>query len=209
LALQSQFGPWPTSMKLSVSLRSVALLGRVISSSQGLYLYTNTEKRTHTNTKPTIPASERVKKVHALDRSATVTGCLPDQTDFFLINRYISYRSSNFCLPMTQNEILEVLLSMKQPYSMQHNFLLLHLHSESHQVEAEGQKGCQFSSAMLHWSICRDPYTFLPRIEPVRCKRPLSGPSLSLSRMGKGKLCNLKTSIWFKLFKLALNNKFT
>jgi hypothetical protein len=40
-------------MKLSVSLQlldlgqSVGLLGRVISSSQGLYLYTNTEKRTH------------------------------------------------------------------------------------------------------------------------------------------------------------------
>jgi hypothetical protein len=46
------------SMKLSVSLQlldlrqSVGLLGRVISSSQDLYLYTNTEKRTHnTNTK--------------------------------------------------------------------------------------------------------------------------------------------------------------
>jgi hypothetical protein len=45
------------SMKLSVSLQlldlgqSVGLLERVISSSQGLYLYTNTEKRTHnTNT---------------------------------------------------------------------------------------------------------------------------------------------------------------
>jgi hypothetical protein len=45
-------------MKLSVSLQlldlgqSVRLLGRVISSSQGLYLYTNTEKRAHnTNTK--------------------------------------------------------------------------------------------------------------------------------------------------------------
>jgi hypothetical protein len=41
------------SMKLSVSLQllnlghSAGLLGRVISSSQGLYLYTNTEKRTH------------------------------------------------------------------------------------------------------------------------------------------------------------------
>jgi hypothetical protein len=52
-------GPRPTSMKLSVSLRffflnrrqSVGLLGWVISSSQGLYLYTNTEKRTYTNTK--------------------------------------------------------------------------------------------------------------------------------------------------------------
>jgi hypothetical protein len=51
----SPSGPRPTSMKLSVSLRfffpslrqSVGLLGRVISSSQGLYLYTNTEKHTH------------------------------------------------------------------------------------------------------------------------------------------------------------------
>jgi hypothetical protein len=34
---------------------SVGLLGRVISSSQGLYLYTNTEKRTHTNTKYRCP----------------------------------------------------------------------------------------------------------------------------------------------------------
>jgi hypothetical protein len=43
-------------MKLSVSLRftkfrhSVGLLGQVISSSQGLYLYTNTETYTHTQT---------------------------------------------------------------------------------------------------------------------------------------------------------------
>jgi hypothetical protein len=63
---------------------SVGLLGRVISSSQGLYLYTNTEKRTYTHKhqtsmpwvwfEPTIPASERAKTVHALDSSATVTG---------------------------------------------------------------------------------------------------------------------------------------
>jgi hypothetical protein len=59
LALQPQFGPRPTSMKLSVSLRffldlrqSVGLLGRVISSSQGLYLYTNTEKHTYTHKHP-------------------------------------------------------------------------------------------------------------------------------------------------------------
>jgi hypothetical protein len=59
----SPSGPWPTSMKLSVSLRSfflnlnqsVGLLGRVISSSQGLYLYTNIEKSTDTNTKHPCP----------------------------------------------------------------------------------------------------------------------------------------------------------
>jgi hypothetical protein len=35
--------------------QSVGLLGRVISSSQGLYLYTSTEKRTYTNTKHPCP----------------------------------------------------------------------------------------------------------------------------------------------------------
>jgi hypothetical protein len=62
LALQPQFRPWPTSMKLTVSLpffldlrQSVGLLGPVISSSQGLYLYTNTEKRTHTHTNTNHP----------------------------------------------------------------------------------------------------------------------------------------------------------
>jgi hypothetical protein len=88
LALQPQFGPWPTSMKFSVlfgllDLRhSVGILGWVISSSQGLHLYTNTGKRTYKRQtskpwvgfEPTIPASERAKTVHALDCSATVTG---------------------------------------------------------------------------------------------------------------------------------------
>jgi hypothetical protein len=49
------FVPWSTPMKLSVHFglqdfrHSVGLLGRVISSSQGLYLYINTEKRTYTH----------------------------------------------------------------------------------------------------------------------------------------------------------------
>jgi hypothetical protein len=62
---------------------SVGLLGRVISPSQGLYLYINTEKRTHTHTlnihalygiRTHGTTSERAKTVHALDSSATVTG---------------------------------------------------------------------------------------------------------------------------------------
>jgi hypothetical protein len=70
---------------LHVNLRqSVGLLGWVISSSQGLYLYTDTEKRTHIHKhqtsmpwvgfEPKIPASEWAKTVHALGRWATVTG---------------------------------------------------------------------------------------------------------------------------------------
>jgi hypothetical protein len=96
------FFPWRYSPNLGLGLppwnspfhfgfpdlrQSVGLLGRVISSSQGLYLYSNTEKRTHIHNYwtsmpwvgfvPTIPASEGVKTVHALDRSATVTDITP------------------------------------------------------------------------------------------------------------------------------------
>jgi hypothetical protein len=52
----------------------------MISASQGLYLYTNTEKRIHihiyalSGIEPMIPASEQTETVHALDRSVTVTG---------------------------------------------------------------------------------------------------------------------------------------
>jgi hypothetical protein len=90
LALYPQFWPWPISMKFSVhfgllDLRHlVGLLGRVISSLQGLYLYTNTGKRAYTyrhqtsmpwvGSEPMILASDRAKTVRALDRSATLTG---------------------------------------------------------------------------------------------------------------------------------------
>jgi hypothetical protein len=65
--------------------QTVGLLGRVLSSPQGLYLNTGQHKhRINTYTyptsmpcvgfEPTIPASERAKTVDALDRSATGTG---------------------------------------------------------------------------------------------------------------------------------------
>jgi hypothetical protein len=68
-----------------IILRAVKLLERVISSSQGLYLNTGQQKHRintyiyqpsmpYVGFEPTIPASERAKTVHALDRSATVTG---------------------------------------------------------------------------------------------------------------------------------------
>jgi hypothetical protein len=68
-----------------IILQTVELLGRVISSSQGLYLNTGQHKhKVNTYTlqtympfvgfEPTIPASERAKTVRVLDRSATVTG---------------------------------------------------------------------------------------------------------------------------------------
>jgi hypothetical protein len=67
---------------LLIILQKAGLLGRVISSSQGLYLNTRQHKH-RINTyqtsmpcvglEPTIPASERGKTFHALDRSATVT----------------------------------------------------------------------------------------------------------------------------------------
>jgi hypothetical protein len=68
-----------------IILQMVGLLGRVISSSQGLYLNIGQHKHrinsyTHqpfipcVGFEPTISASERAKTVHALDRSVTVTG---------------------------------------------------------------------------------------------------------------------------------------
>jgi hypothetical protein len=66
------------SMTVSVSLQfldlgqSVGILGRVISSLQGLYLYTNTQKRTH-HPCPEWDSNLRLKTVYALDRSAAVT----------------------------------------------------------------------------------------------------------------------------------------
>jgi hypothetical protein len=89
LWLYSPIQALAASMKISVSLQllepgeSVGLLGQVISSSQGLYLYTNTEKphtaqainiHAQSEIEPTVPASTRTKTVHALDRSATETG---------------------------------------------------------------------------------------------------------------------------------------
>jgi hypothetical protein len=78
-------GPWPLIQFRNHFSRTVGLLGRVINPSQGLYLNTGQHKHriyayTHqTSTpslgfQPTIPASVRVKAVHALDRAAIVTG---------------------------------------------------------------------------------------------------------------------------------------
>jgi hypothetical protein len=64
--------------------QSVGLLGREISSSQGLYLHREQHKHnkpTHISMprvgfEPKIPAFERAKAVHALGRAATVTGLI-------------------------------------------------------------------------------------------------------------------------------------
>jgi hypothetical protein len=68
--------PWnfPFHFSLLDLGHSVGLLGRVISSSQGFYLLTNTEKRTYTNTKhpcpewDSNPRSRRTKRKHATAR---------------------------------------------------------------------------------------------------------------------------------------------
>jgi hypothetical protein len=81
--LYSPLGPWLLLLSFIITLQTVGHLGRVISSSQGLYLNTGQHKhRINTYTKhpclvlfePMFPASERAKTVHASDRSATVTG---------------------------------------------------------------------------------------------------------------------------------------
>jgi hypothetical protein len=83
--LYSPLVPWSLIFQFHDHLQTVGLLGWVISSSQGLYRNTGQHKhrinictyRTsmpYVRFEPTIPASERAKTVHALDRSATVTG---------------------------------------------------------------------------------------------------------------------------------------
>jgi hypothetical protein len=73
------------SVKRSVSLQflnlrhSAGLLGLVISPSQGRYLTQTQNKHKQTSMprvgfEPAIPAFERAKTVHALDRAATVIG---------------------------------------------------------------------------------------------------------------------------------------
>jgi hypothetical protein len=81
LALQPLSGPWPTSMKLSVSLglldliHSVGLLGRVICSSQGLTC-TQTQKNAHTNTNTKHPCPEWVRIHDPGFRASEDSACL-------------------------------------------------------------------------------------------------------------------------------------
>jgi hypothetical protein len=92
LALQP---PWALASAFSfvIILQTVGLFGRVISPSHGFYLNKGQHKHrinTYTHQKsmpcvgfePTISASERAKTVHALDRSATVTGSEFDLSKF-------------------------------------------------------------------------------------------------------------------------------
>jgi hypothetical protein len=87
MALPAHSGPRPIIHFRNHFSQTVGLLGRVISPSQGRYLHTGQHKHrinayTHQTSmpwlgfEPTIPASERTKTVHALDRAATATGLL-------------------------------------------------------------------------------------------------------------------------------------
>jgi hypothetical protein len=86
MALPAHSGPSTRIQFRNHFSQTAGLLGRVISSSQGLYLNTGQHKhRINTYThqismprvgfEPTILASKRAKTVHALERAATMTGC--------------------------------------------------------------------------------------------------------------------------------------
>jgi hypothetical protein len=85
MALPAHSGPRPLFQFRNHFSQAVGFLGEVISPSQGRYL--NTRQHKHrinayihqtpmpwVGFEPKIPASERAKTFHALDREATVTG---------------------------------------------------------------------------------------------------------------------------------------
>jgi hypothetical protein len=85
MALPAHSGPWPLIQFRNHFSRTIGLLGRVFNPSQGLYLNTGQHKHrisayTYQTSmpwvgfEPTVPASEREKRVHDFDRAATVTG---------------------------------------------------------------------------------------------------------------------------------------
>jgi hypothetical protein len=87
MALPAHSGPWPLIQFRNHFSQTAGLLGRVISSSQGLYV--NTGQHNHrinaytlqtsmpcVRFEPTFPASVRAKTVHALDRATTLTGSI-------------------------------------------------------------------------------------------------------------------------------------
>jgi hypothetical protein len=84
MALPTNSGLRPLIQFCNHFSQTVTLLGQVISPSQGRYLNAEHKHRINTYThqtsmpwvgfEPTIPASERAKTVHALDRAATVIG---------------------------------------------------------------------------------------------------------------------------------------
>jgi hypothetical protein len=87
MALSAHSAPWTLIQFRNHFSQSVGLLGRVISPSQGRYLNTGQHKHrinayTHQTSMPwvgfesTIPVSQRMKTVYALDRAATVKGSL-------------------------------------------------------------------------------------------------------------------------------------
>jgi hypothetical protein len=80
--LYSPLGHWPLIFSFMILLQTVGFLGPAINSSQGLYLNTGQHKhRINTSQtsihymgfEPMIPASERAKTEHALDRMSAIT----------------------------------------------------------------------------------------------------------------------------------------
>jgi hypothetical protein len=108
----AQFRPWPPPWNFSVSLQLLnlgqppGLLGQVISSSQGLYLYTNTEKRAHnTNIHARCGIRTHEHSVRASEGSLRLRtlGCRDRHTEDYLYtySQFLSLLSRPLCLHVT------------------------------------------------------------------------------------------------------------
>jgi hypothetical protein len=128
--LYSPLGLWPLMFSFMIILQTVGLLGRVITSSQGLYLNTGQHKHrinryTYQTSvpcvgfEPMISASERAKTVHALDRSATVTGWVTN----YSVN--IIQKSWELLVPVSAGVCQENIIFIFLSYLIQSDFLSL------------------------------------------------------------------------------------
>jgi hypothetical protein len=84
MALPAHSGPWPLIQFRNHFSQTVGFLGRVISPSQGRYLRTAQTSMPQAGFEPTIPASERAKTAHSLDRAATVIGYMNKSTSYIV-----------------------------------------------------------------------------------------------------------------------------
>jgi hypothetical protein len=151
--------------------QSVGLLGRGISLLQGRYLHTRQHKQNKSiqtsmpwvGFEPMIPAFERAKTVHALDRAATVIGptlYYPPKSNYFRPHASQSFNLSTFwnqcsqIAPLNKRRInMEIFIDIQAYWS--HKFLLWDAEAVSGWQDAEDAVARRHLVLRLQWRVSR------------------------------------------------------